>query len=131
MMRTLGIVTGMAALAIAPVLAQEPPGQPSDTPAQEQTMPMMPGMMGSSGGMMQMMKMMNHCTSAMESMHFGNHGEMGMAHGGQRFDQAAAEGLARAYLAQDAYRSPWRSRRSPSIPGSTQWRTARVTTKER
>jgi hypothetical protein len=88
-------------------------------------MPMMPGMMGSSGGMMHMMEMMNHCTTEMEDMHSGAHGEMGMGHGGQmtpgmmggqmmpgmmgdqgmedaqtvRFDQMVAEGLARAYLA--------------------------------
>jgi hypothetical protein len=124
MRRTLVVVAGMAALAITPVLAQEAPEQPSDPPAREQTMPMMPGMTGSSGGMMQMMGMMSHCASMMENMHSSAHGEAGMGHGGQmmpgmmggqmmdgqgmqrmqgseavRFDQVAAEGLARAYLA--------------------------------
>jgi hypothetical protein len=108
------VVTGLLALALTPVLAQEAPEQPSDTPGEEQTMPMMPGMMGSSGGhggMMQMMQMMNHCASMMETMHSGAHEEMGMGHDGQtirgmmpemmgvRFDPVAAEGLARAFLA--------------------------------
>jgi hypothetical protein len=116
----------MATLAMTPVLAQEAPEQPSDTPAQDQTMPnqtmpMAPGMMGSPGGMTQMMEMMNRCASAMENMHSGVHDEMGMGHDGQmmpgmmgggmmggqgmqgseavRFDRVATEGLARAYLA--------------------------------
>jgi hypothetical protein len=124
--RTVTIITVMATLAMTPVLAQEAPEQLSDTPAQEQAMPMAPGMMGSSGDIIQMMEMMNRCASAIENMHSGVHDEMGMGHVGQtmpgmmdggimdgrmmggqgmqgsedvRFDQAAADGLARAYLA--------------------------------
>jgi hypothetical protein len=81
--RTPAIVTGLAALAITPVLAQEAPDQPSHDFAQEHAVPMTPGMMGSSGGMMHMMEMMSHCISVMENMHFDAHGEMGMGHDGQ------------------------------------------------
>lgn len=124
---TLTIASLVAVIAAAQDMTEPPAGTGEEPPNQGMMQPMTPGMMNQNmmdqgGDMMGMMQMMMRCMSMMEEMRGETAGGMGMmapgmmngagATGGQmgmmgsqmgetrlRYDQAAAEAVARAYLA--------------------------------